>query len=91
MTTDLATYVTAFVAVACAGGLVCWLYVRREETAFYSGLALVVTLVCLVNVAHGLGNIDESRQLLWCRLALACAIGLAGSLLYAGLRFLPWG
>ncbi|CUQ67421.1 putative Histidine kinase [Candidatus Nitrospira inopinata] len=80
---------TAFGAAAYAGGLACWLFVKRREAAFYPSLALVFTLACLANVAHGFGGQDESHELFWYRLALALELCLPGALLHAGVRFLP--
>lgn len=82
---------TAFVAAAFATGLACWLYRRRQEVGFYSGLALVAVSVCVVNLAHGMGELDEVRPLLWSRLALVGEVCLPGSILYTGLRLLPSG
>lgn len=80
---------TAFLAAAYAGGLACWLLVKRREAAFYPSLALVFTLACLANVAHGFGGWNESHELFWYRLALALELCLPGALLHAGVRFLP--
>ncbi len=79
----------AFLAAAYAGGLACWLLVKRREAAFYPSLALVFTLACLANFAHGFGGQDESHELFWYRLALALELCLPGALLHAGVRFLP--
>lgn len=82
-------HLVTFVAAAFAAGLACWLYQRRQEVGFYSGLALVAVSICVVNLAHGIGELDEARPLLWLRLALVGEVCLTGSILYAGLRLLP--
>jgi hypothetical protein len=76
-------------AAASAASLACWLYQRRQEVGFYSGLALVAVSICAVNLAHGMVELDEARPLLWSRLALVFEVCLPGSILYTGLRLLP--
>lgn len=79
----------AFLSSAFAGGLACWLFMRRREAPFYHGLTLLSALVSLVHLAGGLGLTDESHELLWRRLALAIELCLPPALLYVGLRFSP--
>ena len=77
----------AFLAAVFAGGLACWLFLRRREAPFYLSLATLSGLVSLVHVANGCGLLDESQGLLWRRLALALELCLPAALSYAGLRF----
>ncbi|MCP9452260.1 MAG: PEP-CTERM system histidine kinase PrsK [Nitrospira sp.] len=70
-------------------GLAWWLAVRKQEARFYLPLTLVFVLVGMVHLCHSFAELDESRSLIWYRLALAFELAMPGALLHAGVRFLP--
>lgn len=79
----------SFLAALLTGGLAGWLFVKRQEVWFYPNLALVFALLGCIHLAHGLGELDDERTLVWFRLALAGEVGLAGSLVAMSFRFVP--
>ncbi len=85
---NIFSFLAPFLAALLTGGLAGWLFVKRKEAWFYSSLALVFAVLGCVHLAHGLGELDESRGLVWSRLALACEVGVSGLLMATGLRFL---
>jgi len=79
---------TAFLAAVLAGGLICWLFAKRQTISSYQSLALLLGATALTHFANGIGLQDNAQGLIWRRIALAAELVQPAALFYVGIQFL---
>ena len=80
--------ITAFLVAAVAGAIACLLLLRKQANALHRTLAGLLGATALVNVANGLGLLDEAHALVWREIAMVGELVQPAALLYVGLAFL---
>ena len=78
----------AFFVAAIAGGMACLLFVKRQVSTSHRSLASLLGATTVVNLANGVGLLDEAHALLWRETALVAELVQPAALLYVGLAFL---
>jgi putative PEP-CTERM system histidine kinase len=77
-----------FLVAALTWLMGCWLFIRRETTPSYLGLAVLLGVVSLAHIGNGLGAWDDAHRLLWQRLVLAAELFQPAAIFFAGIQFL---
>ena len=80
--------VAAFLVAAIAGGMACLLFVRRQVSSSHRSLASLLGATTVVNLANGVGLLDQAHALFWRETALVAELVQPAALLYIGLAFL---
>ena len=80
--------VEVFLVAAIAGGMACVFFIKKESGSSLRSLAVLLGALAVVNLANGVGLLDESHALFWREIAMAAALVQPAALLYAGLGFL---
>ena len=78
----------AFVATAVAGGMACFLFIKRQASSFHQSLALLLGATALVHMANGCGVLNETYALSWRKVAMMMELLLPAFILSVGLAFL---
>ncbi|HLZ34743.1 MAG TPA: XrtA/PEP-CTERM system histidine kinase PrsK [Nitrospira sp.] len=80
--------IAAFQVAAVAGGMACFLFVRRKASSSHRSLAALLGATAVANLANGVGLLDGTHALFWRGTATVSELLQPAALLYVGLAFL---
>ena len=88
MSFSISASVAAFLVAAVAAAIACLLLLRKQANTLHRTLAGLLGATAFVNVANGLGLLDEAHALFWREIAMVGELAQPAALLYVGLTFL---
>ena len=78
----------ALLVAAATAAMACLLLLRKRSHGLHRTLGGLLGTTALVNLANGIGLLDETHVLFWRQIAMVGELAQPSSLLYVGLAFL---